>query len=122
MQTTLRCLAVLLSVSMSLTMAMAFTGMTGTPAMALPAAQPGHPAGCHGHQPMAPSPAPTSYQCCVTGHQAAIPNAPFSGRLLAAEFCAVQVNEPSCLKFSNCFHPALLVPSGGPPIAVPLRI
>ena len=30
--------------------------------------------GCHSHKPTAPAvPAPTSYQCCVNGHHAAIP-------------------------------------------------
>ncbi len=38
-------------------------------AMPFPAVQTPHPAGCHSHGPATPSPAPASYQCCVTGHR-----------------------------------------------------
>ena len=48
---------------------------TVTAFAALPA---GHPAGCHDHRPPAPSPAPISFQCCVNGHHAALPNAVFT--------------------------------------------
>jgi len=40
-----------------------------------------HPAGCHSHRPASPfsspspTPAPANHQCCVSGHQAAMPNA-----------------------------------------------
>jgi hypothetical protein len=30
-----------------------------------------HPVGCHGHGGKIPAPAPTSYHCCQTGHDAA---------------------------------------------------
>ncbi len=70
--------------------------LIGAHAQLFPAAQASHPAGCHGRGPGIPSrshfpapiPAPTSYQCCVNGHHAAIPNAAFSLRSMAAQLCS----------------------------------
>jgi hypothetical protein len=47
-------------------------------AAGLPTPQLVHPAGCHQHGPMLPSPAPVSHQCCTSGHQWAIAATNFS--------------------------------------------
>jgi len=47
------------------------------PALALPVAQ-NHARGCHGHGPMKSGQSPANHQCCVSGHQAAVPMAAFS--------------------------------------------
>ena len=43
-----------------------------------PATPVSHPAGCHSHGPMPPSPAQPSHQCCAHGHQWAISATTFS--------------------------------------------
>jgi hypothetical protein len=47
--------------------------LPGVWAAGMPAPQIAHPAGCHQHGPIRPSPAAPSHQCCATGHQWAIP-------------------------------------------------
>ena len=47
-------------------------------AVGLPTPQLAHPAGCHQHSPMLPSPAPASHECCANGHQWAIAGSNFS--------------------------------------------
>lgn len=82
-----------------------------------------HPAGCHSHVPANSSPAPISFQCCVNGHHAAIPNAAFTIRPLEAQICGL--SDASALR-SHFAHDRLsvlfVVPSNSPPGAVPLRI
>ena len=88
-----------------------------------PAAQEIHPAGCHGHSPAIPSPAPTSYQCCVSGHHAAIPNAAFSLQTGAAQVWSQDNGPELILNVAPCFGASvLIVPSSSPPGGVPLRI
>ncbi|HEY3619447.1 MAG TPA: hypothetical protein VGK96_21770 [Candidatus Sulfotelmatobacter sp.] len=85
--------------------------------------QPAHPAGCHGHGPATPVPAPTSFQCCVSGHQAAMPNASFSPGALAVGLCALAAAKQVSPGFALDRLPAMLiVPSNSPPGAAPLRI
>src|ERR1700730_17137493 len=81
----------------------------GAHALAFSAAQPAHPAGCHSHGPPTPAPAPTSFQCCVTGHQAAIPNASFSPRPLAGRLCALTAGEQISQGFALGRLPAMLI-------------
>ena len=97
-------------------------GLPGAQALAVPGAPVGHPAGCHSHRPAAPSPTP-SYQCCVNGHQAAIPNASFSSRPLDARLCGLAGDEqlPVGLACDRHFV-TFVVPSNSPPGAAPLRI
>src|SRR5579862_9107114 len=52
--------------------------------LAMPSQPANHPAGCHDSGPVDPSPAPPSYQCCVSGHQWAIPGTAFSLRPIMA--------------------------------------
>jgi hypothetical protein len=112
----LRMIALLLLVTMAGTLATAQVEL-------FPAAQESHPAGCHGHAPAIPSPAPTSYQCCVSGHHAAIPNAAFSLRPEAAQICSLDNGAEPVLTLVPCYRASVrIVPSSSPPSAVPLRI
>jgi len=87
----------------------------GTPA--------GHAAGCHGHEPATPSPAPASYQCCVSGHHAAIPNLSFSLRVVAAQVGGLDGSDGPGLRLLVRLNAAtLVVPADSPPGPVPLRI
>jgi len=82
-----------------------------------------HPAGCHSHSPATPSPTPLSYQCCVNGHAAAIPNAAFSNRPLEAQVCGMAVAQQLRLDSSSDRLSVLfVVPSNSPPGALSLRI
>jgi len=124
-----RSIAVLLLVTMA-------TALPGIHAMALPAAQAVplypvqlhpvhlHPAGCHGPRPAAPvSPWPSSYQCCVNGHRAAIPNASFTLGSIAAQLCGLNLCDGPRLEFISLHNPATwFAPSNSPPGAAPLRI
>ena len=109
-------------------------GLLGVIFAALPGARAGavfaetsaeHPAGCHSHGPETPTPnrAPASYQCCVNGHHAAIPNASFASRALEARSCGM--SDASGLR-PDLAHDRLsllfVVPSCSPPRAVSLRI
>jgi len=101
-----------------------FAALPGAQTLAaFPAAPAGHPAGCHSHRPPTPSPAPASYQCCVSGHDAAIPNAAFSSRPLEARICSVAVAQQVRLdSSSDRLSVTFVVPSNSPPGAVSLRI
>jgi len=79
-----------------------------------------HPAGCHEDGQNAPTPSPTSHQCCQVGHDAAIPQR--SATLRAS----LQI---STLMEFNPHKVAVAVPlqniavtPGDPPITPPLRI
>jgi hypothetical protein len=95
----------------------------GAHALAFLTTQPGHPAGCHNDGPATPAPAPNCLQCCVSGHQAAMPNASFSSLPLDARPCGLAADEPLCPGF--VLDPpsvTFVVPSNSPPGAAPLRI
>jgi len=102
--------------------AAALPGMQAMPSAAAPA---GHPAGCHSHSnaPAIPSPAPVSYQCCVSGHQTALPNVAFSLRSHAALLC--NLNDGASLDSDlapDALPVVFVVPSDSPPITGSLRI
>lgn len=119
-------------VSHTTAMLLLFTlaAMLDTQAISFPAAKPGHVAGCHGAAAPSPrpaNPAPVSYQCCVNGHHAAIPNASFSLRTslrtVDAQLCRLQDGEGAhsdCVPLLNSALSA--TDSGSPPGIVPLRI
>ena len=111
----------------------------------IPANSAQHPAGCHGRGPATPSPSsshypdspasnspvPASYECCVSGHQAAIPNATFTLRSslrsislpCVAALSRLDGDDIDRLDFVDRLHPAgLVIPSNSPPGGVPLRI
>lgn len=78
---------------------------------------------CHGHMPEQPARAPLSYQCCVNGHHAAIPQATFSARPLLALFPKSHGGEDFALASVLAAHFSTVVaPSSSPPGIAPLRI
>jgi hypothetical protein len=78
---------------------------------------------CHGHVPELPSRVPVSYQCCVNGHHAAMPQATFSARPLLALFSKSDSGENFSLGFALSAHSSIIVvPSSSPPGIAPLRI
>ena len=116
MQTSSGMIAVMLLVVMA-------AAVPGAHALAFLTTQPVHPAGCHNHGPATPSPAPTSFQCCVGGHQAAMPNASFSSLSPDAGPCGLAADEPPCPGFVlDRYSVTFVVPSNSPPGAAPLRI
>jgi hypothetical protein len=83
--------------------------------------QPKHPP-CHGHMP-GPSRAPVSYQCCINGHHAAIPQAAFSPRPLLAQFSKSDCGEEfSRVSIVSAHLATIVVPASSPPGIAPLRI
>jgi hypothetical protein len=107
----LRMLAILLSLTVA-------TALPGAHDLPLPAAA----AGCH-HQPANPSPAPRNYQCCASGHDAAMPSAALSLLLMASHLCGFDHSDGPRRDFVRLAHFAvLIVPSNSPPGIAPLRI
>ena len=109
----LRMVAVVLLIAMA--------AMPAAQAMPFPAAPSGRP-GCHGHAPASPLPSPTNYQCCVSGHHAAMPSAAFSIGSMAAELCSLEQSERAHLQFGSFPSALLALPNSSPPGAAPLRI
>ena len=96
------------------------------------ALQTARPAGCHDHElpaslplPIVPAtvpPAPRGYQCCVTGHDAAIPFASFSLRITLA--CVGGASGAGQFSSATAMHLSsiALIPFGSPPGSFSLRI
>jgi hypothetical protein len=115
MQGIVRMVAVVLLIVMA--------AMSPAQAMPFPAVQTPHPAGCHSHRPATPSPAPPTYQCCVTGHDAAIPSAARALRPLVARFAASDGGEGLALSSTFSAHfSSNVVTASSPPGIAPLRI
>jgi hypothetical protein len=130
----LRMVAVLLVVSVAIALPGAHTltfPADVIPANRIPANPAQHPAGCHGYKPAmpsppplpSPSPGPVSYECCASGHQAAIPNPTFSTCPLADLVSGLDRGvEFSPLSVARVYRPLSVVPSNSPPDGAPLRI
>src|SRR5208282_105830 len=96
-----------------------------------PLAVPGHPpAACHMHVdntlpdsslPHPPRPAPASYQCCLTGHNAAVVQTSLSPQP-CNECARVAVQIEPALALSSSGVEASIFLSAGPPRTTPLRI
>jgi hypothetical protein len=88
------------------------------------ASLPARAAGCHtGALPGAPAPAnsPIEYQCCIAGHETAIPP---SSDLPSPDLASAHFEpqpQPTPPSFANNFETRAL-PSTGPPVESPLRI
>jgi hypothetical protein len=80
------------------------------------------PAGCHEHGSKAPSPHPTNYECCVIGHNTAVPQAAHSAILILSRSQIELVGESSMCLSGIGHSQRLAVSSGSPPGANPLRI
>src|ERR1017187_5316671 len=113
----LRMIAVLLLVTMT-------AALPGAQALGFPAMEASHPAaGCPRHGPGASAPGPPRDQCCVSGHDVAIPNVSFSSRPLASRLCGLAADKQLCLGFAPDRHSVMFVlPADSPPGAAPLRI
>jgi hypothetical protein len=91
-------------------------------ALAAGLAQPSHPAACHDPEPVNPSPASSTHQCCASGHDWAMASAGFSVHFVSALFV------PDISIRITASHPdfsvamALVFPSASPPGAIPLRV
>jgi hypothetical protein len=105
--------------------------LPGGRVMSSPAALARHPAGCHSPGPATRFPGPTSYQCCASGHQAALPNASFalgsalrsSLRCGLVQLCSLDGSGGPRLSFVTCLHSAVfVVPFSSPPGVAPLRV
>jgi hypothetical protein len=110
----LRAVSVLLLITMA--------AMPGAQAMPFPAAPAAHPAGCHGHGPSAPSPVPASYQCCVNGHDAAIPSTACAMRPLVAQFATLDGEDLTLSSTFSAHSSSNVVTASSPPGIAPLRI
>jgi hypothetical protein len=79
------------------------------------------PAGCHQHGSNAPAPLSKSYQCCLTGHNTAIPQTFLSLEPMHNMQVELLIDSPiGSLATSGLGK--LTVSSGNPPGATPLRI
>jgi hypothetical protein len=91
--------------------------------MQIPAAPRGPASGCHSHGPATPSPVPTSYECCVNGHHAAVPSAQFSLRFSAPEAGMFDgIDSPGLVLPFSVNSAVLILPSSSPPGTALLRI
>ncbi len=85
-----------------------------------------HPAGCHSQEstaPATPSPSDTSYQCCVNGHHAAIPNTSFTWRPLATRLRSF--DDDAEFRSDHALYrnsATIVLPSISPPDTASLRI
>jgi hypothetical protein len=87
------------------------------------------PAGCHAHKnlpdsplPHSPLPAPASYQCCLTGHDAAVVPASTSPQPPAPSAPAPPQIESLLTGYFLGGLEVSMVPSAEPPGTTPLRI
>ena len=69
--------------------------LPGATAFAVPNAPTTHPPGCHGHQSPASDPGPTSYRCCVAGHQPAVQGTSFSAAIFIPNLGNVAATVPT---------------------------
>lgn len=107
---------------LALALMMAMAAVPNAPAMPF-LAQAAHPAGCHSHGPASPIPSPVDYQCCASGHQAAMPNIAFSLRSASAQLCLLHGGEDLELEsVPRQFPTGEIVSSYSPPGTSPLRI
>ena len=90
--------------------------------MGLPVKDAGHPAGCHGPMPATPSPAPTSHDCCASGHQSAIPASAFSLHPTVVEFSYANDCDLRAIVASHKCSTEHVTLSDSPPGAAPLLI
>jgi hypothetical protein len=95
----------------------------GAQAFTLPAAQNTHPAGCHGHSLPTHAPVPLNHQCCIAGHNHAIPGSMFSGLTLLPYFGLA--GNPDLAEVPYRFNDRRTIlsqPSVGSPGPISLRI
>jgi hypothetical protein len=80
------------------------------------------PAGCHEHGSQAPAPHSTSYQCCLTGHNTAVPQTFHSPEPILHDMQIELLVDAPIGSLPTGGLGELTVSSGSPPGATPLRI
>jgi hypothetical protein len=80
----------------------------------------GHTSSCHHDFPVSPAPTPTSHQCCVSGHQWAVPGSAVTLRCVVAE--RVVHAESRHLQVSLLIDGPSAFLSHSPPVHTSLRI
>jgi hypothetical protein len=80
------------------------------------------PAGCHGHGSKAPAPPSKSYQCCLTGHNTAIPQTSHSPEPILHDMQIELLIDSPIGPLATGVLGQLPASSGDPPGATPLRI
>ena len=79
------------------------------------------PLGCHEHGGKTPAPRPVSYQCCMTGHDTAVPQASPLPTVLFEDPAEIVSSFAARFASDGISHDRA-IDSGGPPEARPLRI
>jgi len=109
------------------TRSLAVAGADGAPSAAVDE----RPAGCHAHGsqslplsplPHSPLPAPVSYQCCLTGHDAAVVPDSISPQPPAQCAAVHRQIEPLLTGYFLGDFEVSMIPSADPPGMTPLRI
>ena len=80
------------------------------------------PARCHEHGSKAPAPHSTNYQCCLTGHNTAVPQASHSPEPILHDTQIEPLIDSPIGSLEIGGFGQLTVSSGDPPGATPLRI
>jgi hypothetical protein len=80
------------------------------------------PAGCHEHGSNPPAPQSTGYQCCLTGHNTAVPQTSQSPEPILYDIQTELVIESPVISLVAGSLECFAVSSGDPPRATPLRI
>jgi hypothetical protein len=125
-----RIIAILLAAALVVTATVSYTAASSHTPQTSPASTTAnnHPAGCHDHDdaPLASHPdrlpVPVDYQCCITGHDAAVLHASdLPWPVIECAHFVVQSDLCASPSFSQHFE-AVLPLSADPPLLSPLRI
>ena len=80
------------------------------------------PTGCHEDAPMLPAPAPSSHQCCQSGHDSAILLASSSSGLSLHVLTLIDLPQGAVPLAVLHTLPGLAIAYGDPPMLLPLRV
>src|SRR5579863_4062860 len=106
---------------MFLLMAAVLTAPLAAQGWPTPGNSPGQPAGCHEDAPLVPAPAPSSHECCQSGHEAML--LPSSAPRLELQVSGL-IQSPRRAVALTEFNrlPSLAIITGEPPALFPLRV
>jgi hypothetical protein len=105
-----------------LAMAAVSAGSLGAQVFLLPAQSQQPPAGCHEHGSKAPARHSTNYQCCLTGHNTAVPQTSHSPEPILHQLQIELLIDSPIGPLETGGLGELTVSSGDPPGVTPLRI
>jgi hypothetical protein len=80
------------------------------------------PSGCHEDAPMVPAPAPSTHQCCQSGHDSAILLASSSSGLSLHVLTLIDLPQGAVPLAVLHTLPGLAIAYGDPPMLLPLRV